>query len=83
MSALALWDEFGHHLGELAKAILFAYDPDAIVFGGGISAGHPYFEAAMRKAIETFPYETGKDVKILFSSDGDMALYGASVLDEK
>lgn len=83
MSALALWDEFGHHLGELAKAILFAYDPDVIVFGGGISAGHPYFEAAMRKAIETFPYETGKDVKILFSSDGDMALYGASVLDEK
>ena len=78
--AIALWNEFGHHLGELAKAILFAYDPEAIVFGGGISAGYPHFEAALRERITTFPYETAKDVKIFFSTDGDMALYGASAL---
>ena len=82
-AAQALWDEFGHHLGELVKAALFAYDPEAIIFGGGIAAGYPHFEAAMRKTIETFPFETAKDVKILFSTDGDMGLYGASVLDEK
>ena len=82
-AAQALWDEFGHHLGELVKATLFAYDPEAIIFGGGIAAGHPHFEAAMRKTVETFPFETAKDVKILFSTDGDMGLYGASVLDEK
>ena len=81
--AQALWDEFGHHLGELVKAALFAYDPEAIIFGGGIAAGHPHFEAAMKKTVETFPFETAKDVKILFSTDGDMGLYGASVLDEK
>ena len=82
-AAQALWDEFGHHLGELVKAALFAYDPEAIIFGGGIAAGYPHFEAAMRKTIETFPFETAKDVKILFSTDADMGLYGASVLDEK
>lgn len=82
-AAQALWDEFGHHLGELVKAALFAYDPEAIIFGGGIAAGYPHFEAAMRKTVETFPFETAKDVKILFSTDGDMGLYGASVLDEK
>ena len=81
--AQALWNEFGHHLGELVKAALFAYDPEAIIFGGGIAAGYPHFEAAMRKTVETFPFETAKDVKILFSTDGDMGLYGASVLDEK
>ena len=81
--AQALWDEFGHHLGELVKAALFAYDPEAIIFGGGIAAGYPHFEASMRKTVETFPFETAKDVKILFSTDGDMGLYGASVLDEK
>lgn len=81
--ALALWDEFGGHIGELVKAILFAYDPEAIVFGGGIAAGHPYFEKAMRGRISTFPYETGKDVKIFFSDNGDMAIYGASVLCTK
>ena len=37
----------------------------------------------MKKTVETFPFETAKDVKILFSTDGDMGLYGASVLDEK
>ena len=78
--AIALWDEFGCHLGELAKAILFAYDPEAIIFGGGIAAGHSHFEAALYERIQTFPYETGKDVKILFSEDGDMGLYGASAL---
>ena len=78
--AIALWNEFGCHLGELAKAILFAYDPEAIVFGGGIAAGYPHFEAAMRERIQTFPFETGKDVKIFFSEDGDMGLYGASAL---
>lgn len=78
--AIALWNEFGGHLGELVKAILFAYDPEAVVFGGGIAAGHPHFEAALLERIQTFPYETGKDVKILFSEDGDMALYGASAL---
>ena len=81
--AQALWDEFGHHLGELVKAALFAYDPEVIIFGGGIAAGYPHFEASMRKTVETFPYETARDVKILFSTDGDMGLYGASVLDEK
>ena len=78
--AIGLWNEFGHHLGELAKAILFAYDPEAIIFGGGIAAGHPHFEAALRERILTFPFETAKDVKIFFSEDGDMALYGASAL---
>ena len=78
--AIALWNEFGNHIGELVKAILFAYDPEAIVFGGGIAAGYPHFEAAMHERIKTFPYETGKDVKVLFSEDGDMGLYGASAL---
>ena len=78
--AIRLWNEFGGHLGELAKAILFAYDPEAIVFGGGIAAGYPHFEPALRERILTFPFETAKDVKIFFSEDGDMALYGASSL---
>ena len=47
---------------------------------GGIAAGYPHFEAAMRERIQTFPFETGKDGKVLFSEDGDMGLYGASAL---
>lgn len=33
-AALALWHEFGGHIGRLVMMILYAYDPEAIVFGG-------------------------------------------------
>lgn len=54
--ALRIWDEFGSHLGELIKAILFTYAPEAVVIGGGIAASMPLFEAGMRRTIDTFPY---------------------------
>lgn len=37
--ALALWNEFGGHVGRLVMLTLYAYDPEAIVFGGSISHG--------------------------------------------
>lgn len=56
-SALAVWDEFGRNLGELIKAILFTYAPDAVVIGGGIVASMKYFEEGMRSSVAEFPYE--------------------------
>ena len=34
--ALALWREFGGHVGQLVMLVLYTYDPEAIVFGGSI-----------------------------------------------
>lgn len=56
-SALAVWNEFGRNLGELIKAILFTYAPDAVVIGGGIVASMKYFEEGMRASVAEFPYE--------------------------
>ena len=80
-NALKIWGDFGKHIGALVKIILYAYDPDAIIFGGSISNAYPYFEASMRKEIEKFDFpETVKKIKILISDQQDISLLGASAL---
>ena len=79
--ALALWQEFGAHMGELVKAVLLAYDPEAIVLGGSIANAYKHFERPMKKSLESFLYPTMVErLKILVSSLPDVAIYGASAL---
>ena len=79
--ALKIWEEFGKHMGVLVKIILYAYDSDAIVFGGSIANAYPYFEEAMRKEMGTFDYpETIKKIQILISTRDDISLLGAAAL---
>ena len=78
--AIALWQEFGKHLGKLMQAILFTYDPDAIIIGGGIAAGFPYFMESMKNSMhEGFPYQHEADnVQIFISELPNCNLLGAS-----
>ena len=80
--AKALWEEFGFHLGKLLQVILFTYDPECIIIGGGISASAPLFEQAMIRSMhEGFPYpHEAENVKIIFSTLKDCNLLGASQL---
>lgn len=79
--SLEVWDEFGSHIGELMKAVLFTYDPEAIVIGGGIASAFAFYQHAMYKAMQTFPYaETVKRVKVFVTEVEDVALLGASAL---
>ncbi len=79
--ALEIWKEFGGHMGKLVQTILYAYDPDAIIFGGGIASAYPYFEAAMRESLTDFDYpEIAKKLQILISEKEDIALLGAASL---
>lgn len=79
--ALEIWKIFGCHMGELMKAVLFAYDPEAIILGGGISSAFNFYEKTMWKTMYTFPYpETVKRIKMAVSNNGDIALLGASAL---
>jgi len=80
-NALKIWEEFGKHIGVLVKVILYAYDPDAIIFGGSIANAYSYFEEAMRKEMATFDYpETIKKIQILISTRNDISLLGAAAL---
>lgn len=79
--AIALWREFGHHLGELSKAIMFAYAPQAIVVGGGIAVAMPLFIDGWRESVSTFPYSGIADnCKLLPASLRDANLIGAALL---
>ncbi len=79
--ALRIWDEFGAHLGELIKAVLFTYAPEAVVIGGGIAAAMPYFEKGMLRSIETYPYALIRErCRILPAQLREANLLGAASL---
>lgn len=79
--ALKIWDQLGRHVGVLMQAVLFAYDPEAIVLGGGIAEAYPLFEQAMRESMAAFPYpETVKNIHILISENPDISILGAAAL---
>lgn len=79
--ALMIWQEAGHHIGNLMKVILFVYDPSVIIMGGSISNAYKFFAPAMIETLNTFPYpETVKKVEIRISKKEDISILGASVL---
>ena len=79
--ALAIWEEFGGHIGQLIKGIIFTYAPDLIVFGGGISLAFPLFKEGMNKALQDFPYKRIlEQTRITISTLTNANLLGASSL---
>jgi glucokinase len=82
--ALLIWEEFGIHMGRLVETIVFAYDPEAIIFGGGITTAFPLFESAMHQAMKEFPYPKSMEkLQIRISTNPDIAILGAAGLVEE
>lgn len=79
--ALKMWNNIGVHIGNLMNAIMFTYDPEAIILGGGISKAFSLFSGKMYETMDRFPYpETVRRLKILVSRREDIGLLGASAL---
>ena len=79
--AVAVWNEFGGNVGELIKAVLFTYAPEAIIIGGGFASAFPLFETAMRASLESFPYPANVSAtRIMPSTMPHAAIIGASLL---
>jgi len=79
--ALHIWSEFGHHLGEFTKLVLYAYDPRAIVFGGSVAKSFAYFSDALKKSLDSFIYQSSlKNLTLTSSSLNDSGLWGAAAL---
>ncbi len=80
--ALSLWREFGGHVGRLVMLVLYAYDPEAIVFGGSISHAFPFFREAMYAELKHFPYaRTVEKLHICRSEMDHAGLLGASACE--
>ena len=82
--AVAVWKEFGQNVGELIKAVLFTYAPEAIIIGGGIASAFSLFEASMRASLESFPYPANvAATRIMPSTLPNAAILGAGALNDK
>ncbi len=79
--ALQIFSEFGTHLGEAVKAVLYAADPEIIIMGGSVSRSFWYFQEAMWKSIKDFAYSiTVEKIKIEVSERQPIAILGAAAL---
>lgn len=79
--ALRIFSEFGNHLGEAVKTIIYAADPDIIILGGSVSKAYRFFKQAMWKSIKTFVYSLVlKNIKIGVSRVRNIAILGAAAL---
>ena len=79
--ARRIFHEFGGHLGHAVKSVLFAYDPELIVFGGSVRKALPLFEDALWAVLETFAYQSSLErLRVEFSDDDHIALLGAAAL---
>ncbi|HCO67742.1 MAG TPA: sugar kinase [Dysgonomonas sp.] len=79
--ALSIWKEYGCHIGNLLKVILFTYDPQAIIIGGESSIAYNLFSDSMHNTLASFPYpETIKRINILLSNKENIGLLGAAAL---
>jgi glucokinase len=79
--ALKSWKEFGVHLGNAIKTVMYTYDPEAIVLGGSLSNGYRYFKDSMYEVMNTLAFpESVRKLKLFVSDNPNIALLGAASL---
>ena len=81
--ALEIWRQFGDNLGCLMLAIMYAYDPEAIIIGGGIAEAFDLYRDGMFACLGEFPYpESVARLHIAPSHLDNAGLLGAAMLEE-
>lgn len=79
--AIEAYRQFGYHLGEAIKMILFMFAPEVIILGGSISKAYTFFESSMKESISKFAYpHQAEKLEILVSTHPNLAILGASAL---
>lgn len=80
-TALSAFRQFGGHLGEAIKTILYLFAPEAIILGGSISQAYDFFEESVREALDSFAYQKQLENFKLETSDlVDSPILGAASL---
>lgn len=80
--AIAIYEDFGRHMGALICDVMFAYDPSHIAIGGGIAHAWPLFRPAMEDYLKrNFPYRKALErIVIQPKVEEDIQLIGASLI---
>ena len=76
--ALKIFRDFGKHLGNAIKVVLFMLSPEAIILGGSVCKAYSFFKDAMLQEVETFPFKGVTSSLVIKTSDMEnSALFGA------
>jgi len=79
--ALAAFAEFGKHMGNAMKMIMFAVDPRKVIIGGSVAQSQDLFKESMWKTMSDFPYPGAlADFEVIFSDVKNIAVLGAASL---
>ena len=79
--AAKIFADFGHHLGQGIKMILYAYDPEIIILGGSVRKAFRFFKDTMWESMGSFAFSPSiKSLKIEVSELEHAALLGAAAL---
>ncbi|WP_339839490.1 ROK family protein [uncultured Maribacter sp.] len=79
--ALLAFNDYGIHLAEAIKIILYMYAPEAIILGGSISNSFQFFEKSLKTGLESFAYQKQiENLKIQTSDLVDSPILGAAAL---
>lgn len=81
--ALAIFNEFGKHLGKALAMIVYSLDPELIILGGAVSKSFKYFEKSMKQSLKESVFKISyKNLKIKVSTLNNPVLLGAVGLYE-
>lgn len=79
--ALAVYAEFGWHLGQALHIILYALAPEAIFLGGSVSRGFEFFRGGLLESLAAFPFKQVTERLVVAPSTIDnAAVLGAAAL---
>lgn len=79
--AKALFHEFGINVGRLIQTVIYAYGPQAIIFGGSLTKSLDLFESGVQEALQEFPHKKVLESTFIAISDNkNIPVFGASTL---
>ena len=80
-AAIELFERYGRELAEAVMIVAYAYDPQAVIFGGSIAAAFDLFQASMREGLAAFAYPHVIERLVIERSElADAAVLGAAAL---
>lgn len=72
---------FGDPFASVVLTVLYAYDPQMIVLGGGVSRAYPYFKDRLWEKLQSFKFPNAlKGLKIVQSTKPHIAVLAAAAL---
>jgi glucokinase len=73
-AVIAFWQDYGRDLGAGLASLIYIFTPEAVILGGGISAGAQWFLPTVQAEIERRVLPTSReDLQLLVAELGNQA----------